>query len=286
MDRVLELNKNGVVVIENAISKCELNRLRAVYNSNWQEIKEQQVGLEWKRMIFNSSVQMRTGAFGKNIYDGKLVARYPKDGCNGIETQVIDMGNGRFDFTHGFQDMHLEAPDVDEIMKECLVGEYNSYLGALPILEDGCGRMDGMGGSGVWHRDAYSLFDDESIDMQLKPFYYTILIPLDDLALDQETGGRTTEFILGSHRVNLVKEHGIRNAADLDAWCNHTNRVRCQLRCKAGDVCIFHGYLVHRGIDTVLGIGNGKKTRLCYAVYKKNWYEDEPEGNYILEARN
>ena len=37
---------------------------------------------------------------------------------------------------------------------------------------------------------------DDSLVMKLKPFYYTVLIPLDDITA--ENGN--TEFITGSHR--------------------------------------------------------------------------------------
>ena len=57
---------------------------------------------------------------------------------------------------------------------------------------------------GPWHRDTYNLNGesnpdgtyDDSLVMKLKPFYYTVLIPLDDIT---EENGRT-EFITGSHR--------------------------------------------------------------------------------------
>ena len=56
---------------------------------------------------------------------------------------------------------------------------------------------------GPWHRDTYNLNGpsntdgsyDDSLVMKLKPFYYTCLIPLDDIT---EENGRT-EFLVGSH---------------------------------------------------------------------------------------
>lgn len=278
-----KLDSNGLILIPNAIDLQELARLHEMYDASWSEIKPKLAMLDWKRMRFNSGVQSQTGFFGKNIYDGKLVASYPSscgndnsDYCGCKSSQIINMGNGRYDFVHGFSGLQLDSEPVNVIMKAMLCGEYESYMGALPMLEaDNAGASESS--NGIWHRDAYSLFDDESIDLVLKPFYYTVLIPLDDV---HESSGRTTEFILGSHKVNLILNH-VRNTDDLNKWCE-TSYARYRLNCKAGDVCIFHGYLVHRGIDSLIP-ASGKPARICYAVYKKNWYNDEPEDNYVLE---
>jgi hypothetical protein len=272
---ITELENKGVITISNAIDLSELNRLRAIYDFNWNEIKNQLDTLHWKRVKFYPNVQVKTGFFSKAIYDNKLVASYhDRDGYG--DSQIINMGNNRYDFMYGFEKLHLKSDIVDSLMQSLLHCEYDSYIGALPVLEQTTannGSIDFVGSKGIWHRDAYSLFDDETIDLMLKPFYYTVLIPLDDM----DAHGRTTEFILGSHRINLFA-NGICNNADLEKWCNNDDIARYKLDCKAGDVCIFHGYLIHRGLDSRM-----EGIRVCYAVYKKNWYNDEPEENYILE---
>jgi hypothetical protein len=269
-----ELEINGIITVINAIDRNELDTLQRIYDSSWNEIKEQLAYLDWKRIKFNSTVQINTGFIGKNVYDGKLIASYPKNG----NSQIINMGNERYDFTHGFENIKLKSEIVNNVIQKVLHCEYNSYIGALPILEY-IRPLDAIRNrvklQGVWHRDAYSLFDDETIDLEIKPFYYTVLIPLDDM----NSSGRTTEFILGSHRVNL-RENNITNMTELDKWCNNGVVRKYKLECKAGDVCIFHGYLIHRGLD--FSNMNGS-VRVCYAVYKKNWYNDEPEENYVLE---
>jgi hypothetical protein len=271
---ITELDNKGVITIPNAIELSELNRLRAIYDFNWNEIKNQLDTLDWKRVKFKSNVQETTGFFSKAIYDNKLVASYhDRDGYG--DSQIINMGNGRYDFMYGFEKLHLKSDIVDSLMQSLLHCEYDSYIGALPVLEQTTTNnkiIEGVGSKGIWHRDAYSLFDDESIDLVLKPFYYTVLIPLDSM----DAHGRTTEFILGSHRINL-RDNNIRSAHDLDKWYNN-GVAKYKLECQAGDVCIFHGYLIHRGLDARM-----EGIRVCYAVYKKNWYNDEPEENYILE---
>jgi hypothetical protein len=66
---------------------------------------------------------------------------------------------------------------------------------------------------GTWHRDAYSLFDDESLDLKLPTFYLTVLIPLVDVL----PGDSTTEFIVGSHKLNL-KANGLQTKEQLEVW--------------------------------------------------------------------
>ena len=65
---------------------------------------------------------------------------------------------------------------------------------------------------GPWHRDTYNLNGpsnpdgsyDDSLVMKLSPFYYTCLIPLDDIT---EENGRT-EFLVGSHHHTYEEAKG------------------------------------------------------------------------------
>lgn len=133
-----------------------------------------------------------------------------------------------------------------------------------------------------------SLFDDEALDMTLPPFYLTVLAPLEDV----QVGDSTTEFICGSHRVNLVAS-GIDSKEKLALWAEEQREkglVRA-VALKAGSLCVFNGSIVHRGAAaTSLSIPRGGPERcedrgqsmrpMIYAVCKKNWYNDEPSENY------
>ena len=44
---------------------------------------------------------------------------------------------------------------------------------------------------------------------------------------------------------------------------------------KPGDICIFHGYLIHRSLPSAC-----KNRKMLYIVCKKSWYNDEPEIAY------
>jgi ectoine hydroxylase-related dioxygenase (phytanoyl-CoA dioxygenase family) len=271
-----KLQNDGMVVIQSAIYSNELDRLRTIYDTIWNEIQSHLDALEWKQIKFNNSVQMKTGFIGKVIYNDKRIADYDGD-------QLIDMGNSRYDFTRGFENIKLASPIISNVMENLLKFEFDSYLGALPIRN----TKNNSCCNGIWHRDAYSLFDNETIDMVLPPFYYTVLIALDKIDIDS---GRSTEFILGTHKLNLA-EHNIHNTEDFNKFYKQCtdNEIpeyaSYKLECEPGDICIFHGYLIHRGIGNCNNYVNQltANTRICYAVYKKNWYNDEPEANYYLE---
>jgi hypothetical protein len=266
-----QLDSNGIIILKNAITHDELNKLCTKYESGWKEIINKWNTLQWMKIKFNNSCQNNTGFIGKDLYDGKTFAKWQN-----TDEIILNMGNGRYDFTNGLENIKIESKIVNDIMKQMLEFEYDYYLGGLPIVNENNDSNDSNNSNdsnGRWHRDAYSLFDNEEIDMKLKPFYYTILIPLDNIDVES---GRTTEFITQSHKLNL-EELGINNIETLNSWCEKQNDSKIKLVCKAGDVCIFHGYTIHRG----LGTNTTNNPRIIYAVYKKNWYNDEPKNNYL-----
>jgi len=276
------LERDGVVILENALSLEELEYLKYQYSSGWQEILDNFSTLNWKQIKFNSDCQINMGFVGKDLYDGHHMAEYKSTG-------ILDMSNSRYDFLYGLEDIKIQSNNVNYIMKKMLKNEYNSYLGGLPILnnvdnsiQSHKSNLPNQNRNGKWHRDAYSLFDNETLDITLPPFYYTILMPLFTM---QATNGLNTEFIPGSHRVSLA-EQNITNADDLSIWCSVQKTIK--LNCKPGDVCIFHGYTIHRGVESNNAEqgsprknNNSDNSDLLYAVYKKNWYNDEPSDNYI-----
>jgi len=261
---ISQLERNGVVIVENAIAPNELEYLGNKYSSGWREILDNFSTLKWKDIKFNSDCQITTGFVGKDLYDGHRIAEYK-------DTSILDMSRNRYDFILGLEDVKITSSKVNYIMKTMLKTEYNSYLGGLPMLTKT--TQDSIG---KWHRDAYSLFDKETLDMTLPSFYYTVLIPLFPMQASQ---GRNTEFILGSHRINLV-QNGIANSDALNEWCKKQKTIK--INCKPGDVCIFHGYTIHRGVEfNSVSRNIDSNTDLLYAVYKKNWYNDEPEDNFV-----
>jgi hypothetical protein len=125
------------------------------------------------------------------------------------DTIILDIGKNRYDFTYNLDTLKkliVLPQSITNILQQTLQCEYDYYYGGLPMepisnnthIDDNCIDFDM---NGYWHRDAYSLFNDETIDLSLPPFYYTMLIPLDNI--DEYSGG--TEFILGSHKTNLSR---------------------------------------------------------------------------------
>ncbi len=153
----------------------------------------------------------------------------------GIE--VLDMGNGRYDFSIGgeedpgkaeFVKELLRNPSYAKLVKAVLGNMVNARVGALPTLRSN-------GHYGYWHRDAYSLFEDEALDVALPTLYLTLLIPLVDLSDAVEGGGGGgggTEFVAGSHRLNFTAQ-GVTDRASLEAYTQrHEVRRACIFLCQ------------------------------------------------------
>ena len=164
----------------------------------------------------------------------------------------------------------VKVIDIDSIdSKRYEINDFNRLLKKVYIPED----ININNINGYWHRDAYSLFNNEKVDLSLPPFYYTMLIPLDHV--NAYSGG--TEFILGSHKTNLSKMN-IKTNKQLCEWINKNNDIQYAPELNIGDICIFHGYTIHRGLFN----HTNTNRNMIYCVFKKNWYNDEPIENMIL----
>lgn len=92
---------------------------------------------------------------------------------------------------------------------------------------------------------------DDSLVMKLNPFYYTVLIPLDDIT---EENGRT-EFIVGSHRLTY-------NEAQGNEWV--------KIDVKSGSVVVFDGRIFHRASAHP----SNHPRQIIYLVFHRDWYVD------------
>jgi hypothetical protein len=272
-----KLEEDGFTILKNIFNNQQIEQLASQYNNCWNKIITNWHLIQWNDIKISIENQPNTGYIGKELYNGSKIAVINIKDNEKTEknTTIIDMGNGRYDFTYGLTDIFVKCNlnkqfhIINDIIKSMLEYDYEFYIGGLPIYNEIYDNMlKKKYVDGKWHRDAYSFFDDEEIDMKLKPFYYTVLIPLFDII---EESARSTEFILGSHKLNL-QSLGISNRNTLNTWCN-TNPCKYKLQCNKGDVCIFHGYLIHRGTGTGTDIDNG----IIYIVFKKKWYNDEPD---------
>ena len=113
----------------------------------------------------------------------------------------------------------------------------------------------------VSDRDAGSLFDDEAADVAVPQYELSCLAPMTDLVSprhclssltsltrmvmrSQAPGEGATEFVLGSHRVNLSAQ-GLTTVEAVAAWAETQPKLEATM--KAGSVVLFSGYVLHRG---------------------------------------
>jgi len=122
------------------------------------------------------------------------------------------MGNGRYDFesvalTDSDFTRQMVRNDTVLSLVTAKLGHCGmaARVGALPTKNT-------QGAPGRWHRDQYSLFEDENLDLTLPCFYLTLIVPLVDLSDPVQGGG--TEFVVGSHKMNFTAD-GVTNADKL-----------------------------------------------------------------------
>ena len=171
------------------------------------------------------------------------------------DESIIETAKGRYDVrTQIVADEFKDVPNnptIAKLMKSCLERRYLCDIGIL--------MTNSHSNDGPWHRDTYNLNGpsnpdgsyDDSLVMKLKPFYYTMLIALDDIT---EDNGRT-EFIVGSHHLTYKEAMG-----------NH--RVKHDV--KAGSVVVFDGRMFHRACAHP----SDEPRQMIYLVFHRNWYVD------------
>ena len=294
LDEIIStLNTNGVIKLSNIFNPQQINILSSIYTQSWNEIKSQWPS-KWYTIQFNNTSKHKYDYFmGVKLYDCKKQSFYK-------DTPILDMGLNRYDFTYNLDTIKHQSPlptILTDIMNRLLGPEWEYYYGGLPILPD---TLDNPKQHGFWHRDAYSLFNDELLDISLPPFYYTILIPLQQLDEKQDAlhadgiasvNGGGTEFILGSHKQSFttgdipITDKPITNEYEL---INYLEELTIQHPEKSfspnlnsGDVVIFSGYTIHRGLCPKI---SNQSRDMIYIVCKKTWYNDEPSENYIETA--
>merc|ERR1719419_1531828 len=87
--------------------------------------------------------------------------------------------------------------------------------------------------------------------MKLNPFYYTCLIPLDDIT--EENG--QTEFIVGSNKLTYKEAKG---------------NLKVKNDVRAGSVVVFDGRTFHRACRHP----SDHPRQMIYLVFHRDWYVD------------
>ncbi len=185
-----------------------------------------------------------------NFYDAnRLVTSTIYD--VGGDKVVVDIC-GLTEFAYGMSgglledQMFLYPPQVEGIVKEELKTYYNAEVGAIhkPANQEIVGELG-------WHRDIATLFEDEALDLSLPEWELSMFIPLVDLT--PENG--SLEFILGSHKASREECKELPRKVALG---------------KAGDVFLFSGKTVHRGIKNT----TDEERPVVYVTYRKKWVKD------------
>ena len=95
---------------------------------------------------------------------------------------------------------------------------------------------------------------------------------------DLAIGEGATEFVLGSHRMNLSAA-GLTSVAAVEAWAE--TQPRLEAAALAGSAIVFVGNLLHRGAPVRSIPAEGSRRRdVLYFGYKKTWYSSEPDANF------
>eukprot|EP00927_Polykrikos_kofoidii_P029234 TRINITY_DN25315_c0_g1_i1.p1 TRINITY_DN25315_c0_g1~~TRINITY_DN25315_c0_g1_i1.p1 ORF type:complete len:267 (+),score=46.16 TRINITY_DN25315_c0_g1_i1:38-838(+) len=234
-----QLTERGVVVIEDVYAQQQIGKYRKRFEKLCGEVRRKA-----SRITPEERTYMHT--FGSEKTLDKVEVHDLDD-----DSELIRIKEGRYDFTYGmsegcFADSSFHEPPVLRELMQCLLKDnYSHYAGAL--------TSNAASDYGPWHRDTYELFDNDSIDVALPPFYFTVLIPL--VEFTEENGA--TEFIVGSHRMRAegAKAEGLE---------------RFQAICKPGSIVVFDGRTCHRGLPNM----TEEERSVIYMVWHKMWYND------------
>jgi hypothetical protein len=216
-----QLQRDGIVIIPDVYSLEMISDLRNEYKKLWNTLSQ-------------NLPKLKKDSKGTYWFE---------------DTEILDLAKGRFDFYWGMDkgifacEKFLEPNPIKQLMKMELKSDYSHYAGALPSI--------GKSQNGKWHRDVYSLFNDEKLEISLPPFYFTILVPLVEIT----TENGPTEFIIGSHKLpkSKFKECGIKRGI-----------------LKPGSVIVCNGMTYHRGTKNTTDTDRS----MLYIIYHKNWYND------------
>lgn len=168
-------------------------------------------------------------------------------------SDIAERHLGRLDYRCGFKAniFNVVEKPIIQIIKQMSPNiDFRYYWGAIPSL----------GGSGPtnMHRDVYPMlnttkgFNLGSHDINLPPYYFTVLIPLVDITAENGP----TEFIKQSHHRPIVDE---------------SKEVTYIPLLLPGDFLIFDGRTLHKGLANK----TNEERLIAYITFIANWYHDQ-----------
>ncbi|VVU95710.1 Phytanoyl-CoA dioxygenase (PhyH) [seawater metagenome] len=233
-----ELKNDGVTVLHNILDNEQIQATTHIYNKYYSIVKELK---DSNKIIQNTQYRIHINKedyLNKNYYQDKDIT-------------IIELKEGKYDFSIP----NLITPPseivklVEKFLKQKKYKIINGFLSSSGISQEG-----------DLHRDTLNLnsgnaeeeeFDDTLTIKHLKPFYFTVLIPLVDLNKDNGS----TKFILGSHK-KCYKEVDLLDFTQYDI--------------NVGSAIIFDGRIMHKaGENKTLG-----DRPIMYYVFHKDWYNE------------
>lgn len=235
-----ELIEDGVTVLKDIYSSQQIESLRNFASELQSPIIEllNKPDIDKYKSVYKYETHFdieRT--YHKNLY--KL---------NNI--QAIEIVKGRYDISYNEcnKDLHTRVEEIaDYFIRPC------NRLYTWGLLTSSKNSEDGH-----WHRDTINLngdadalghYDDSPMVYHLKPFYFTVLIPL--VPLNEENG--TPEFIKGSHKLTYNNSH---------------LQQHIKFNTELGDVIMFDGRIFHRGCKNT----SNQPRPVLYNMIHRNWY--------------
>lgn len=215
-----QLSKEGVVVFQQLLSPASISIIR------------------------NELAHIRTAVFKKIATMNRPLRTY---------SDIAERELGRLDYRCGFTSAIFEeiAQPIIQLVKQMSPKiDFHHYWGAIPSL--------GHSGPTAWHRDVYPILNNtqgqdlSEFDIDLPPYYFTVLIPLVDIT--EENG--PTRFVKGTHKQTQVIVNEQSAYAPL---------------LTPGDVTIFDGRILHKGSANQTG---GERL-VAYITFVANWYHDQ-----------
>ncbi len=217
---VNEIAKDGVTVVKNMFHKKQLQLLKKEVNDIYSIVRNK---------IANLSRPLKK------------------------HSDITERYLGRLDFKCGFTANIFEEtaqPIIQLINNFSPTIDFRHYWGAIP-------SVSGAGSTNM-HRDVYPILNTTegvnlgSLDVSLPPYYFTALIPLVNITLENGP----TEFIKGSHRRLIVDA----NQEDIYAPL-----------LSPGDIVIFDGRTLHRGAANQ----SADERLVAYITFAAEWYHDQ-----------
>ena len=236
-----QLVEDGVTIIKGAYSIEKINELKSF---------SQELHLPIKNLLNNPIESEKCKSIYKYETHFDIERTYYKNCYTLNNIQAIEIVKGRYDISYLECQKELNLK-VQEIINHFMKPDNRSYTWGLLTSST-------QSDNGHWHRDTVNIngdadkegnYDDSPMVYHLKPFYFTVLIPL--VPLNKENG--TPEFIRGSHRMTyrdtIGKEH-------------------LRMDTELGDIIIFDGRIFHRGCAN-----HSEKARpVLYNMIHRDWY--------------